>query len=330
MTNDRQMTFSENSFINLLNEGYSFIREGKFHEAVKKLEDLMSNNPDFPGLIDAYRTARFWYNRADELNSISLGKKKADFLMSEWAVYDDYAQENEAYNSHAYKSVMAYVFSVASENYRDAFVKQEESTDNFNLLLNLGSCFLRLGEYQKTVETLEYAGKAYNSNAKLLSILAEANYHLGDTAKSLWYFREAFFIDPSDIDLDLIKAEPVRKLYDLVVQNCSSTIDPREWIPVFGFLYDIFYVRKNFQERQVDIIKDDLYRLEVNFQRMNRDQIESSNVLPRLISRYLWLLDYYEFQNYSYANITEIKSRLMNIDANLFEEYFTKNRFNKV
>jgi hypothetical protein len=32
---------------------------------------------------------------------------------------------------------------------------------------------------------------------------------------------------------------------------------------------------------------------------MNRDQIEESNVLPRLITRYLWLLDYFEFQQYS-------------------------------
>ena len=326
MLNDRQMTFSENSFINLLNEGYSLICEGDFHEAVKKLEVLMSKEPDFPGLIDAYRTARFWYNRTDELNSMSLGKKMADFLMSEWSVYDEYAKENGAFNSNAYKAVMTYIFSKASENYRDAFMKQEESTDDVNLLLNLGSCFLRLGEYQKAVDTLEYAGKAYNTSARLLSILAEANFHLGDVAKSLWYFREAFFIDPSEIDLELIKAEPVKRLYDLVVQNCSSALDPREWIPVFGFIYDIFYVRKNLQERQVNIIKDDLYRLEVNFQRMNRDQIEVSNVLPRLLNRYLWLLDYYEFQNYSYENINEIKTRLLNIEPNLFEEYFTKSR----
>jgi tetratricopeptide (TPR) repeat protein len=326
MTNDRQMTFSENSFINLLNEGYSLMREGNFFEAVKGLEDLMNKDPDFPGVIDAYRTARFWYNRVDELNSIPSGKRKADFLMSEWAVYDNYAQENKAYNSNAYKSIMTYVFSMASENYRDAFVKQEESTDNFDLLLNLGNCFLRLGEYQKAVDTLEYVGKSYNSNARLLSILAEANYHLGETTKSLWYFREAFFIDPSEINLDLIKAEPVKRLYDIALQKCSSAIDPKEWIPVFGFIYDIFYVRKNLQERQVDIIKDDLYRLEINFQQMNKDQIETSNVLPRLLNRYLWLLDYYEFQNYSYENITQIKARLMNIDPNLFEEYFTKNK----
>jgi hypothetical protein len=286
----------------------------------------MSVDPDYPGLIESYRTAKFWLNRAEELASLPEGKKTADFLMTEWEEYDEYARGKDMQSSAAYRSVMMYVFYTASEQYRLAFIRQEDTTGDFDLLLNVGACCLRLGDYQKTVATLEYASKSYNSNARLLALLAEATYHINDIPRSLWYFREAFFIDPSEIDLSLITAEPIRQLMEIAGEAQKNCYDLREWIPVYGFLTDILYVRRNLQERQVESIKEQIYNLELNFQRMNRDQIEESNVLPRLITKYFWLLDYFEFQHYSFDNITQIRDRLLQINRNMFEDYFKKQR----
>jgi len=326
MDKSGQLTFSDDPLLNGSNDVYQLIVDGNFQAAVDKLDELMGLNPDYPGLIDGYRAAKFWLNRAVELERLPEGKKTADFLMKEWEVFDEYAEIRDMKASSAYKAIMFHVFFRASEHYRTAFLKQEDSTDNFDLLLNLGDCFLRLGEYQKTIDTLEYASKSYNSNARLLSILAEASFHIDDVPRSLWYFREAFFIDPSDIDLNLIRAKPVLELAEVVREERKECRDIREWIPVYGFLTDIFYIRKNLQERQIDTIKEQIYNLEINFQKMNRDQIEESNVLPRLMNKYLWLLDYYEFQCYDFDNLSQIRDRLIQIDRELFEEYFKKYR----
>jgi tetratricopeptide (TPR) repeat protein len=326
MDKSGQLTFSDDPSLNGLSQVNQLIQEGAFQEAVDKLDELMDADPDYPGLIEAYRTAKFWLNRSDELSSLDEGRRKADFLMKEWKEYEEYVHERNMQESSAYRSVMMYVFNTASEHYRRAYVKQEDTGGDFDLLLNVGACFLRLGDYQKTVDTLEYASRSFNSNASLLAMLAEASYHLNDIPKSLWYFREAFFIDPSGIDLSLIKAEPVRQLAELAGARQRNCSDVREWIPVYGFLSDIFYVRKNLQERQVDNLKEQIYALETSYQRMNRDQIEESNILPRLITRYLWLLDYFEFQQYSLDRISQIRDRLLQIDRVMFEEYFRKQR----
>jgi hypothetical protein len=57
---------------------------------------------------------------------------------------------------------------------------------------------------------------------------------------------------------------------------------------------------------------------------MNRSQVENSNIVPRLINKYLWLLDYYTLQNYNFDTITQIRDRLIKIDRKLFQEYFEK------
>lgn len=326
MDNSGQLTFSDDPFLNKSNDVFAMIQEGNFSGAVESLDELMDINPDYPGLNEAYRTARFWNNRIIELNALPEGRRTADFLMAQWKEYDEYALEREMQSSAAYKAAMIHVFYRAAEQYRFAFMKEENPSVNFDLLINLGDCFLRLGEYQKTVETLEYANRSYNSNARLLSILGEAAFHLEDMTKCLWYFREAFFIEPTDIDLDRIEALPVKQLVEIVKEEQAGCPDIREWIPVYGFLRDIFFVRRNLQERNIENLKEEIYSLEVTFQRMNRDQILESNTVPRLVTRYLWLYDYYEFQNYDFDNLSQIRDRLMNIDADLFRDYFKKMR----
>ncbi len=326
MDNSGQLTFSDDPLLNGINNVNALIREGSFVDAVDRIDELMDADPDYPGLIEAYRTARFWSNRINELNALPEGRKTADFLMSHWNEYDEYAADKEMKNAAAYRSAMMYIFYRAAEQYRLAFMREENPAINFDLLLNLGDCFLRLGEYRKTVETLEYASRSYNSNARLLAILGEATYHTGDIPRSLWYFREAFFLDPSEIDLEQITSEPVKELADFIKEERKDIPDVREWIPVYGFLRDIFYVRRNIQERQVENLKEEVYSLEVNFQQMNRDQIAESNVLPRLMTRYLWLYDYYEFQQYDFDRLSQIRDRLLSIDKDLFMEYFKKQR----
>lgn len=326
MDNSGQLTFSDDPLLDGINSVNISIQEGRFNDAVERVSELLDVDPEYPGLIEAYRTAKFWNNRINELNALPEGRKTADFLMAQWNEFDEYAEEKGMRTSSAYRSAMMHIFYRAAEQYRFAFMKEENPSVNFDLLLNLGDCFLRLGEYQKTVETLEYASRSYNSNARLLAILGEATFHTGDIPKSLWYFREAFFLEPTEIDLDQIKAIPVSELVSAVKEEQKDAPDIREWIPVYGFLKDIFYVRRNIQERQVENIKEDIYSLEVNFQQMNRDQISESSVVPRLITRYLWLYDYYEFQQYDFDKLSQIRDRLLNLDKDLFEGYFKKQR----
>lgn len=324
MDNSGQLTFSDDPILNAINEVYELIEEGDFKKSAEILDNMMTINPDYPGLTDCYRTSKFWLNREKEFKNISEGKNTADFLMKEWGVFEEYAAGNNLSDSTAYRSVMRYIFFNAAEHYKTAFKKQEDTINNFDLLLNLGDCFLRLEEYKNTIETLEYARSSYSSNGRLLSILGEAYYHVKDYSKSLLCFREAFFKNPSEIDLKIIKAKPVIDLAEIVKNEKNIHNDIREWIPIYGFLTDTFYVRKNLDKHQIESIKKDIVKLDRIYQKMDNDLKSNSNVIPRLINMYLWLLEYYELQNFNKDNIIEIKKRLMDIDGPRLDEYLKK------
>ncbi|MCL2155305.1 MAG: hypothetical protein FWH53_06545 [Leptospirales bacterium] len=324
MDDNGQLTFSDDPLLRESAEVYQFISEGNFKEAVKIADQMMNMNPDYPGLVESYRTAKFWSNREKEINTIGEGKRCADFLMKEWKVFEDYASDKDMKSSSAYKSAMRYIFFKASEQYKIAFKFNEETDNNFDLLINLGECFLRLKEYKYAVETLEYAMSSYKSDAKLLFILGESYYHIDDIPKCLLYMREAFQIDPSQIDISLIEAKPILEIIEAVKSSGRNIKDIREWIPVFGSLTDVFYVRRNLNKHQVELLEREVFNLEKNLSILSIDDIDATNIIPRLLNKYLWLFDYYEHQNVNAENSGEIKNRLLSLDKDLFEEFFKK------
>jgi tetratricopeptide (TPR) repeat protein len=325
MEKNGQLTFSDDPLIKDINGIYLLIENGQFSEAVEKLDPLLDEDPDYPGLISAYRTARFWHNRDDKLKKLPEGKETANFLMEEWQLYEEYAESKAMKESTAYTAVMKRIFSVASENYRLSYRRRELSNaDNYDLLLKLGSCFLRLEDYQKTVDTLEFAKSSYNPDGRLLFILAEAYYHLNDIPKSLLYFREGFLIDPGQADLTAIKAKPILELREIASAGKKDSPDIREWMPVYGYVNDIFYVRRNISKNTVDTLSSELFNLEKSYVSMSAEQIAKSSILPRIINKYLWLLDFYEYQSYNYENISQIRERLIKLEPVIFKEYFAR------
>jgi len=323
MDQDGQLIFSDDPFLIGCNTAYQLIEEGKFSEALEKIDDLMNRNPDYPGLAETYRTVKFWINRLDGIEGLDEGKMTADFLMKEWEEFTRYAAEKGMVDTAPYISAMKHVFFRASEHYTIAFVREQSTVDNFDLLINLGICFIKLEDYRRAIETLEYARSSLRSSARLLSLLGEAYYQTSDVPKSLLYFKEAFFINPSELDLKLIASKPVKDLEE-ISQKLKPGADPREWIPVFGYLQDIFYVKRHLNSQQVESIKREIYALETAFQQAGKERLHDTNIVPRLINKYLWMLDYFEYQNYDFNSITDIRSRLLKLDRDLFKDYFAK------
>lgn len=324
MDRNGQLTFSDDPLLTGSNEVYQLLGEGRFDEAIEKLNALMEGNPDYPGFEASYRAAKFWKNRNKEISSLNKGKQTADFLMTEWNEFRNYSRENSVIDTPAFNAVMRYIFFTSSEHYKIAFKEQESTADNFDLLLSLGTCFLILAEHKKAIETLEYARSSYKNHAKLLSMLGESYFYTEEISKSLLCFKEAFFINPSDIDLSILKSRPITDIINAVKRLKPGCMDIREWIPVLGYTEDVFYARRNLYADQVETIKGEIFSLEKSYQTADREKLERTNIIPRLINKYLWMLDYFRFQNYDLENIKEIKRRLIQLDQAVFEEYFKK------
>jgi tetratricopeptide (TPR) repeat protein len=324
MENDGQLTFSDDTIVIASNEALSYMETGDFTRALDRIDPVVSSDPDHPGLSEIYRTARFWITRIEEASKKPQGKDRANFLMDQWTFFTDYTKNKGGSASAAYIAARKFIFFSACEEYKEAFRQNENPTEKFENLINLGVCFITLGEYRNAIETLEYARSSHRSDARLISLLAESYYHAGDIPKSLLLFREAFSTDPAQVDLSLISAPPIKEIEAAVRRIKPLASEIREWIPVIGYVTEIFYVKRQINTPQFETIKRDVLSLERSFQSLSHDQRDVSNVTPRLLNKYLWLYDYFAFQSQSTEHSSQIRDRLCAIDAGLFTDFFKR------
>ena len=123
--------------------------------------------------------------------------------------------------------------------------------------------------------------------------------------------------------MSLINAEPILQ----IIESCKKLkpeSDIREWIPVIGHITDVFYVKRQIGIAQIESLKRDTLNLEKSFQTLSINQRDRSAITPRLLNRYLWMHDYFTIQNYQPDQGMKIRDRILEIDRNLFTEFFKR------
>jgi len=320
MEKNGQLTFSDDSLLSEVNGSLLLLESGDFAQAAARTDVLLTSRSDYPGLAEAFRSARYWQTRMEEAFQKEEGIDRANFMMDQWMDFTHYAEDKKMMESSAFAAVRKFVFYTAAEHFKIAFHLNQ--AEKFGNLLNLGICFMNLGEFRNALDTFEYARSSIKTDAKLISLLAEAYYQTGDIPKSMLNFREAFFIDPTSIDMTMIHAKPIVDLIATSHAYKPEYPDPREWVSVIGHITDIFYVKRQINMQQLDSLRKEVYNLERSYQALKKEIRAISGITPRLISRYLWLFDYYSYQSYNFENSSQIRNRLMELDKDLFLDYF--------
>jgi hypothetical protein len=91
-----------------------------------------------------------------------------------------------------------------------------------------------------------------------------------------------------------------------------------EWLPVYGNLLGVFSIKRDLKQVEVGKLKQSIFSLE-NEIRGGGGQI--SLLKPRLINRYLWLVDHYENTREDPRIIEETFLKIKVIDPAIFERY---------
>jgi hypothetical protein len=89
-----------------------------------------------------------------------------------------------------------------------------------------------------------------------------------------------------------------------------------EWIPIYGTIFGVFTVKRALKPVELGRIRQSVFSLE-NEIRSGSDNAEL--LRPRLINRYLWLIDHYENVREDPALIEETMLKIKIIDPVIFE-----------
>ncbi len=318
MDTDGQLTFEDSPLSAKFNEALSFIEKGNLQQTLEIMEEIFQENPEFTGVIDTMKSIKFWQNRWMKVHQFPEGYERANYLFDEWNNYNGFIINSKI----NYEQIIIYLKNLIFKNIIKnlIFAYHQSDIPNIDILLQIGEIFIGIEEYQKAIESFEYARMFKKKDAYILSLLAAAYFKINTIDKAKVLLWEAFLYNPQKIDLSKIDINFIHQIVDYINKeyNLSETL-VLEWIPVYGVLLNIFNVKREINGDELAKLNQETQELENEFYVKQFD--DKKIIEPRLIKRYFWLLDYYTLQNKNKDYIKIYLNKLKDINRSIYEKY---------
>ena len=174
------------------------------------------------------------------------------------------------------------------------------------------------GNYEKAINIYEYARSFHSKDPSLMSKLADCYFSVDETSKSKVLFREAFFLDPGQIDLEGIESPFIHMIHEKTKEQIDNPEVSLFWLPVIAEISGAFNVKREPKKEESEQLRERIQRLENEYitNRKKRLYIE-----PQLLNHYFWLIDTLKMTGGSKKEIESSLQRINEINPKIFAQY---------
>ena len=300
----------------LLEQANDAIRRHELTSAQTTLESALSLDFDSEDVVTSLKFVNFWRERDRRAADIQTAFERGEYYLDQWPVFDEFVERVGQRCEPCLFALRQHVFGTALEQFQ-SLIHESEHPDS-ELLMRIGRCHKGLGSYDEAVKFLEAAAAERSSDAEILAELADAYALVNEVQSAKAFFREALFLDPQRVHLEMLESQLIRALADKVRELGYTGDALLEWLPVYGVLFGIFTVKRELRSIEYGKLKQGIYALEREI-REGRDK--EGLVEPRLINRYFWLVDHLISSGEDAAKVDEVLLKLRSVNDHVYKQY---------
>jgi len=301
----------------LLKEAYEKLKASDASASCALLEQALDLDFENEEIKHALKCVHWWLEHTRRIDDIKNPYEKGGFIISLFKQYHVFlGQFDKVYDQCQY-AVRFFVYSRALFFFEGLLGSRANQHDH-GLLLMVGRCYKGLGNYDEALNYLEQAVRIKREDAETLAEVADINALLAQTKAAKALFREAFFLDPAKIDMRTLESALILKLRDNVSALGYREEELCEWIPVYGYLWGVFSVKRELKQMEVGRLKQSIFSLEAECAASpsRREQLK-----PRLLNRYFWLIDHHEISHEDPSLIEETLLKIKVTDPDIYKMY---------
>lgn len=252
-----------------------------------------------------YITTTTWITKLNEINLIKNFVEKGDSLIQSWKEFavnqqkfaklvssdsDEYVLTSQQIDR--FKHV---IITLSYLCYMNAMKQQPILKNELEFKLKIYKCHKMLGDYQEALYMMQGICSNYSS-AMLYSELADCYYLTKNINNAKSVFREVFFINPSDVQLENIESPMIHNILTLIRdEQRYSEFCIKDWIPVYGYINNTFTIVRELKPIELNNINNDIMNMEAKLddhRALGRD--DPSKIIPALLNRYFWMIEHYK------------------------------------
>ncbi|MDR2701014.1 MAG: hypothetical protein LBB72_01120 [Spirochaetaceae bacterium] len=310
---------AEKSVEGLLQKAYFSLKASNAEEAMLALNKALKLDFEHPEVVYALKCLSWWLERFKRLSEFQDAYDGGGYILSQWKSFYSFLDrmgEEKTFDSCLY-ALKHFVFSAALMFYKDILGEGENQHDPA-LLLQVGRCYKGVGNFEEAIKYLEQAARFKREDGETISELADVNALLEETRAAKALFREAFFVNPEGVIIRNMDSELILRLANRVKEAGYSGQELLEWIPVYGALLGVFSIKREINLAELGRLKQSIFSLE---NEVRGKGAEAGCLIPRLINRYLWLIDHYENAKADPALIEETMLKIKIASPAVYEQY---------
>jgi tetratricopeptide (TPR) repeat protein len=311
-----QLTFEDDPLFVKQNKAHKLLEAGEFSQAIALYESILKENPNFPGVSDGIKASKFWANKKNRLKKFVSSYDKGKLLLREWKSFEKYMCRNNVKHGRSTASIQKYVFCDVIESFARAY--NEGIVPDTAILIQIGDLFKHLGNYERAINIYEYARGFNSDDSSLLAKLGDCYFSIDETSKAKVLFREAFFIDPAQIDLDQIESPFIHMLYKETIESIEDPEVAVYWVPVIAEIKSAFNVKREPKKGELEQLRNKIEKLEHEF---TENRKKRSYIEPKLLNHYFWLIDTLKIISGSKKEIEKSLLRINEINPKVFARY---------
>lgn len=301
----------------LLSNAYESLRSVDLPGATSFLDRALDIDFENPEVLWSLKCRNYWAERLERIEATNNLFERGEYIVAQWKSFVSFAVKLEGDFERAYYAYKRFAFSLALAQYR-ALSSEDRESHEADLALRIGRCLKGSGDYDAALRQLEAAARERKDDAEVLAELADTYALSGEARASKALFREAFYLAPQKIDLDLLESEMIHRLVAKVATMGYSGSELAEWIPVYGSLLGVFTVKRELKAVEVGKLRQAIYQLE---HEVKEGGEERAHLVPRLINRYFWLIDHSVAAKDDRAKVDEILLKIRILDPSIYKQY---------
>jgi tetratricopeptide (TPR) repeat protein len=301
----------------LLKKAYEKLKASDAAAACALMEQALDHDFENEEIKHALKCVHWWLENTRRIDDIKNPYEKGGYLISLLKQYHVFLQQVGHVYEQCQYAIRYFVFSRALFFFEGLLGSHANQYDP-GLLLLVGRCYKGLGNYDEALNYLEQAVRIKREDAETLAEVADINALLAQTKTAKALFREAFFIDPSKINLRSLESALILKLRDKVSELGYKEEELCEWIPVYGYLWGVFSVKRELKQMEVGRLKQSIFSLEAEYE---ANPSRRGLLKPRLLNHYFWLIDYYEVSREEPSLVEETLLKIKVTDPDIYNMY---------
>jgi tetratricopeptide (TPR) repeat protein len=272
---------------------------------------------EHPETLFALKCSGFWKERNPRIRSFQSPVERGDYILSQWKSFAAFLSRLGGDFERTRYAFRRYVFGLALREYLSVPEEDREGSEAA-LEFRLGRCRKFCGDYDAAIMHLQAAATVNPASASILAEYADTRALAGELRASKALFREAFYLDPEEIDLAFLESEMITRLAARIREDSIEEPLISEWIPVFGAIFGVFSVKRELRQMEVSRLRQSISDLEM---RLRDSPAEAARMKPRLLNRYFWLMDHYTMQHETKSKSDEVLLKIRLLDPAIHTLY---------